>query len=59
MVKARLDYEPLFSILDSLRLDSEWRNWLERRRAEEMDKQCIITAPGGFEWNLLIKELLP
>jgi hypothetical protein len=33
-VKARPDYEPLFSILDSLRLDSERRDWMERRDVE-------------------------
>jgi len=33
-VKARPDYEPLFSILDGLRLDSERRYWIERREAE-------------------------
>jgi hypothetical protein len=33
-VKARPDYEPLFSILDSLRLDGERRYWIERRETE-------------------------
>ena len=33
-VKARPDYEPLFSILDGLRLDSERRYWIEHREAE-------------------------
>ena len=33
-VKARPDYEPLFSILDGLRLDSERRYWIERREVE-------------------------
>ena len=33
-VKARPDYEPLFSILDGLRLNSERRYWIERREAE-------------------------
>lgn len=34
-VKVRPDYEPLFSILDGLRLDSERRYWIERREVEE------------------------
>ncbi len=33
-VRARSDYEPLFSILDGLRLDSERRYWIERREVE-------------------------
>jgi hypothetical protein len=33
-VKARPDYEPLFSILDDLRLDSERRYWIEHRDME-------------------------
>ena len=33
-VKARPDYEPLFSILDGLRLDSERRYWIEHRDTE-------------------------
>ena len=33
-VKARPDYEPLVSILDGLRLDSERRYWIERRETE-------------------------
>jgi hypothetical protein len=33
-LKARPDYEPLFSILDGLRLDGERRYWIERREAE-------------------------
>ena len=33
-VKARQDYEPLFSILDSLHLDSERRYWIEHRETE-------------------------
>ena len=35
LVKARSDYELLFSILDELRLDGERRYWIERREAEE------------------------
>ncbi|MEN4011396.1 MAG: hypothetical protein ROW48_05140 [Bellilinea sp.] len=33
-VKARPDYEPLFSILDGLRLDGERRYWIEHREKE-------------------------
>jgi len=33
-VKARPDYEPLFSILDGLRLDNKRRYWIEHREAE-------------------------
>jgi hypothetical protein len=33
-VKARLDYEPLFSILDGLRPDAERRYWIERLEAQ-------------------------
>ena len=33
-VRARPDYEPLFSILDSLRLDGEKRYWIERNEPE-------------------------
>jgi len=33
-VKARPEYEPLFSILDGLRLDSERRYWIEHREIE-------------------------
>lgn len=28
-MKARPDYEPLFSILDGLRHDADWRFWIE------------------------------
>lgn len=33
-VKARPDYEPLFTILEGLQMDSERRYWLERREPE-------------------------
>lgn len=33
-VKARPDYEPLFSILDGLRLDGERRYWIEHKETE-------------------------
>jgi hypothetical protein len=32
--RARPDYEPLFSILDGLRRDSERRYWIERKVME-------------------------
>jgi hypothetical protein len=34
-VRARQDYEPLFSILDGLHLDSERRYWIERKVMEK------------------------
>ena len=33
-VKARPDYEPLFSIIDGLRLDGEQRYWIAHRETE-------------------------
>lgn len=33
-VKARPDYEPLFSILDGLCLDTDRRYWIERKEAD-------------------------
>jgi hypothetical protein len=33
-VKTRPDYEPLFSILDGLRLDGERRYWIEHKETE-------------------------
>ena len=33
-VRVRSDYELLFSILDGLRLDSEWRYWIDRKVME-------------------------
>jgi DNA invertase Pin-like site-specific DNA recombinase len=44
-VKARPDYEPLFSILNGLRLDSERRYWIERLEAHE--DNCDIEADTG------------
>ncbi|MCL4562945.1 MAG: recombinase family protein [Chloroflexi bacterium] len=44
-VKARPDYEPLFSILDCLRVDSERRYWIERREAE--GNICDIQEDSG------------
>jgi hypothetical protein len=34
-VKARPDYEPLFSILDGMRQDADRRFWIERLEASE------------------------
>jgi len=44
-MKARPDYEPLFSILDGLRLDGERRYWIERREAE--GNICDIEVETG------------
>jgi hypothetical protein len=44
-VKARPDYEPLFSILDGLRLDGERRYWIERLEAQE--DNCDIEVDAG------------
>jgi hypothetical protein len=44
-VKARLDYEPLFSILDGLRSDEERRYWIECLQAQE--DNCDIEADTG------------
>jgi hypothetical protein len=41
-VKARLDYEPLFSILDGLRQDAGRRFWIECLEAQE--NNCDIEA---------------
>jgi hypothetical protein len=39
------DYEPLFSILDGLRLDGERRYWIERRETE--GNICDIEVDAG------------
>ena len=44
-VKTRPDYEPLFSILDGLRLDGERRYWIERRETE--GNICDIEVDTG------------
>jgi len=44
-VKARPDYEPLFSILDGLRLDGERRYWITRLEAHE--DNCDRVADTG------------
>ena len=44
-VKARPDYEPLFSILDGLRQDANRRFWIERLEAQE--NNCDIGVDTG------------
>jgi hypothetical protein len=44
-VKARPDYEPLFSILDGLRQDANRRFWIERLEAQE--NNCDLEADSG------------
>ena len=44
-VKARPDYEPLFSILDGLRRDSKRRYWIDRK-VMEMDNSDIQIDSG-------------
>ena len=44
-VKARPDYEPLFSILDGLRQDADRRFWIERVEARE--DNCDIEVDTG------------
>jgi hypothetical protein len=44
-VKAQPDHEPLFSILDGLRLDAERRYWIEGLEAQE--DNCDIEADTG------------
>jgi hypothetical protein len=44
-VKARPDYEPLFSILDGMRQDTDRRFWIERLEASE--DNCDIEADTG------------
>jgi hypothetical protein len=44
-VKARLDYMPLFSILDGLRQDADRRLWIEGLEAQE--NNCDIEADAG------------
>ena len=44
-VKARPDYEPLFSILDGLCLDGERRYWIDHREAE--GNICDIEVDNG------------
>jgi len=44
-VKARPDYEPLFSILDGLRQDTDRRFWIEPVEAQE--NNCDIESDTG------------
>ena len=44
-VKARPDYEPLFSILDGLRQDTDRRFWIEPIEAQE--NNCDIESDTG------------
>ena len=44
-VKARPDYEPLFSILDGLCLDGERRYWIDHRETE--GNICDIEVDNG------------
>jgi hypothetical protein len=46
-VKSRPDYEPLFSILDGLRLDTDRRYWIERKEAD--GDVCDIEVDFGQE----------
>jgi hypothetical protein len=55
-VKARPDYEPLFSILDCLRVDKERRYWIERREVE--GNICDIQEDSG-QMSAGIEILLP
>jgi hypothetical protein len=53
-VKARPDYEPLFSILDGLHLDGERRYWIERRDAEgNVCDTAIDTGQESAEVEIL------
>ncbi len=55
-VRARPDYEPLFSILDGFRLDNERRNWIEGK-VMEMDNSDIQIDSGQISTGVEI--LLP
>jgi hypothetical protein len=44
-LKARPDYEPLFSILDGVRQDAARRFWIERLEAQE--NNCDIEVDTG------------
>ena len=45
-VKARPDYEPLFTILDRLHPDAERRYWLEESLETQEDNRDIAADPG-------------
>ncbi len=55
-VRARPDYEPLFSILDGLRRDSKRRYWIDRK-IMEMDNSDIQIDSGQISTgiDILIK----
>ena len=55
-VKARPDYEPLFSILDGLRQDTDRRFWIEPVEAQE--DNCDIEADTG-QMSTGVEILLP
>jgi hypothetical protein len=55
-VKARPDYEPLFSILDGLCLDGERRYWIEHRETE--GNICDIEVDNG-QMSTGVEILLP
>jgi hypothetical protein len=44
-VKARPDYEPLFSILHGMHKDADRQFWVERMKAQE--NNCDIQADTG------------
>jgi hypothetical protein len=41
-VKARPDYEPLFSILDAMRHDADKRFWIDRMEAREENYDIVV-----------------
>jgi hypothetical protein len=55
-VKARPDYEPLFSILDGIRQDADRRFWIERLEASK--DNCDIEEDTG-QMSTGVKILLP
>jgi hypothetical protein len=55
-VKARPDYEPLFSILDGLRLDGERCYWIDHRETE--GNICDIEVNNG-QMSADVEILLP
>jgi hypothetical protein len=55
-VRARPDYEPLFSNLDGLRRDSKRRYWIDRK-VMEMDNSDIQIDSGQISTG--VENLLP
>jgi len=55
-LKVRPDYEPLFSILDGMRLDSERRYWIENKETE--GNICDIEVDYG-QMSAGVEILLP